>query len=452
MSVTFLKRNLFQRLLGIPATGKPGDPGCWRFDDGVLTLDLERAPELHEPGGAIRLEGKKLPVRVLILRGQEGTYHAFRNRCTHIGHRRLDPVPGTDTVQCCSVGKSTYDLEGRNIFGPAPKPLQSFPVTAQGNTLIVKIGGAEGPAASLGRSSKAFRRLDSDFESRGVRCSGRLYLPAGISDPPVVVMGHGFAAEKTFGLTAFAERFAENGIASFAFDYRNFGASDGTPRNLVRPSRHLQDWEAAVRHVRSLKDVDGSRTALWGSSFSGGHVLVTAARLKGISAVVSQVPFVDGLEFVRRMGFRYLLKALSAGIRDVFRMATLRGRHTVPVVGKPGDFAVLNTPDAWDGYMSLVPKESGWKNACPAAFLLTGALYRPIRSAKKVRCPVLLMPAEEDAIISLKAVSRTASRIHDARIVPVRAGHFDVYHGDLFSFMAATQVAFLKEHLKAGPA
>jgi alpha-beta hydrolase superfamily lysophospholipase len=54
-------------------------------------------------------------------------------------------------------------------------------------------------------------------------------------------MAHGFAAEKTFGLAAYAERFAAEGIAVYVFDYRCFGDSDGQPRNLVSPSRHLQD-------------------------------------------------------------------------------------------------------------------------------------------------------------------------------------------------------------------
>ena len=92
----------------------------------------------------------------------------------------------------------------------------------------------------------------------------------------MVIMAHGFGAERTFGLPAYAERFLQRGMAAFLFDYRNFGDSDGEPRNLVSNHRHIKDWEAAVAHVRGLPDIDTEKIALWGSSYSGGHVIVTA--------------------------------------------------------------------------------------------------------------------------------------------------------------------------------
>ena len=101
MEVKFLQRNIFQRILGLPATAKPQDADCWSYADGKLTLDLKRVPELEKPGGAIRLEGRNLPERILVIFGEDEKFYVFRNRCTHVGHRRLDPVPGTKTIQCC---------------------------------------------------------------------------------------------------------------------------------------------------------------------------------------------------------------------------------------------------------------------------------------------------------------------------------------------------------------
>ena len=139
MDIKFLKRSLFQRLLGIPATAKPGTEGCWNYANGKLTIDLNKTSELKKPGGALRFEGKNLPKRVLVVCGEQGDYSAFHNRCTHLGHRRLDPVPGTQTVQCCSVNKSTYDSDGNKIFGPAPRPITTFPVEKDQEKLIVSI-------------------------------------------------------------------------------------------------------------------------------------------------------------------------------------------------------------------------------------------------------------------------------------------------------------------------
>ena len=98
-----------------------------------------KASELKAPGGAARFEGNNLPMRVLVVYGEDGEYRAFHNRCTHMGHRRLDPVPGTDTVQCCSINKSTYDADGNKIFGPAPRPITRYPVEKDQEKLIVSI-------------------------------------------------------------------------------------------------------------------------------------------------------------------------------------------------------------------------------------------------------------------------------------------------------------------------
>ena len=103
-----------------------------------MTLDLDRAPELAEPGGAIRLEGGDLEHRILVIHGDDGNYHAFKNRCMHMG-RRLDPVPGTNTVQCCSVNKATYDYRGAIVFGPAKGPIEVLTVTVDERKLLIEV-------------------------------------------------------------------------------------------------------------------------------------------------------------------------------------------------------------------------------------------------------------------------------------------------------------------------
>jgi nitrite reductase/ring-hydroxylating ferredoxin subunit len=74
--------------------------------------------------------------------GEDGQYRAFHNRCTHLGHRRLDYVPGTETVQCCSVNKSTYSFEGDKIHGPAPQSIRTYPVEVVEGELRISISEA----------------------------------------------------------------------------------------------------------------------------------------------------------------------------------------------------------------------------------------------------------------------------------------------------------------------
>jgi nitrite reductase/ring-hydroxylating ferredoxin subunit len=130
------KRNIFQRIFGICATKPPSDDGCWSYEDGKVVIDLDRTPELAGIGGAIRLEENGLPDRVLVFKGDDSQYHAFQNSCPH-AKRRLDPMPGTNQVQCCSVGQSTFDYNGKLISGSAEGDVKTYPVSIEGNKLIV---------------------------------------------------------------------------------------------------------------------------------------------------------------------------------------------------------------------------------------------------------------------------------------------------------------------------
>lgn len=292
------------------------------------------------------------------------------------------------------------------------------------------------------------RCVASDFSSQGVRCAADLYLPEDVARPPIVIMAHGFGAERRFGLPTYAGRFAAMGIAVLLFDYRGIGGSDGTPRQLVDPARHLQDWEAALAHVRTLPQVDGRRVALWGSSFSGGHVIVCAARDGNVAAIVAQVPFVDPFTTIRRLGLRYLLKATPHGVLDAVRALFGMTPHYVKLVGAPDEFAAMNTPEALEGFMSLVPEGTQWENKICARVLFTFPFYRPLNWASRVRCPVLLLFGEKDSLIAPAAVREAASRMANVQAVSYPLGHFEIYTGEAFNDAIARQCAFLHQHLQ----
>ncbi len=291
------------------------------------------------------------------------------------------------------------------------------------------------------------KTVDSRFLSGGMKCAGSLYLPEA-EKPPVVVMAHGFGAERSFRLPAFAERFVEKGMAVYLFDYRNFGDSPGEPRNLVSPRRHVADWGAAIAHVRGLREVDGGRMGLWGTSFSGGHVMVAAAKFAPVKAVVSQVPFVDGV--ATAFGFKpaFVVRAVAHALRDLATLATARPAHLVPIVGDPDEFAMMNTPDSRPGYMALVPEGTAWRNECPARAGLTLTAYRPVMYAGKINCPALIVLAEKDSLISPGSVRRTAAKIRNATVAPMPVGHFDVYVGDWFEKVVELEGEFLRENLE----
>jgi len=291
------------------------------------------------------------------------------------------------------------------------------------------------------------KRIDSDFISRGKRCAAWLFLPDKGDNFPLVIMAHGLGAERTFRLPAFAERFTGEGLVVLLFDYRNFGDSEGEPRNLISPGRHVQDWMAAIKHARTLPQINPLKIALWGTSFSGGHVLVAAAKDRTISAVVSQVPFVDGFSTLFMFNLGFILTGLIHGLRDLWRIITFRTPHYVPVVAKPGEFALMNTPDALPGVMAILPKDAKWNNRAPARIMLTLPLYRPTAYAPRIACPVLMVSAIKDSLISQASVDKTATRIKDVKLQRLEAGHFDVYVGDTFNQVVGLEADFLRRKL-----
>jgi len=297
------------------------------------------------------------------------------------------------------------------------------------------------------KENHTFTKITSDFTSKHIRCSGELYLPKDVQNPPIVIMAHGFAAERTFGLPAYADHFASHGLAVYLFDYRCFGSSDGEPRNYVDQGRHIQDWQAAIGHVRSLSNINKNKIALWGSSFSGGHVIVTAAKDHEIAAIIAQVPFVDAISTTFKLGFKFLAQAAPHALHDLARIIMFRTPHYVKVISHPNEFAIMNTPESYPGYSSIVPKDSAWENKCPARIILKFALYRPITSAHKVQCPALVMLAENDSLVDAGAVEKTANKMPNSTLVKYPFGHFDIYNGEGFTDAIKKQTEFLMTHL-----
>jgi pimeloyl-ACP methyl ester carboxylesterase len=296
-----------------------------------------------------------------------------------------------------------------------------------------------------------FARTDCQFSSHGDKCSAWLYLPDGLVKPSLVVMAHGLGGLKNCGLEPFAELFANNGLAVLLFDYRGFGESEGTPRQLISPRKHVEDYLAAVTWARERKDIKSDKIALWGSSYSGGHAIVAAAHDPKIAAISVQVPFVCGLAssipIVIKNGPRYFFKAVSSVFKDIWRMATLRQPYFVPVYGAIDEFAVLNTHDSKSGYESLIPPGFNAINATPARIFLSLPLYRPTRDARKVKCPALIIAGENDSLVPIYAVKKAAAKIKRSEFISLPINHFDPYLGEYFNKVSKKQLDFLKAHI-----
>jgi dienelactone hydrolase len=296
------------------------------------------------------------------------------------------------------------------------------------------------------------QRTEISFGSRASTCRAWRYSPANGSDGtprPCVVMAHGFGATRDASLEPYAERFAAAGMHVLLFDYRHFGASDGEPRKLLSVRRQLQDYAAAVHFAQALAGVDPQRVAVWGTSFAGGHALVTAATVPGVAAAVCQCPMMDGFAAVTNIlgyaGLGQLLRLTGHGLLDA-ALAPIGRAHYIPIVGKPGQLGMMTTEDAEAGYLALLPP--GFRAEVAARIALTAGLYRPVRYADRVHCPVLVQVCERDSVAPVSAAEQAIARLGshaEAKRYPI--GHFEPYFGAHFDRSVADQLAFLQRHL-----
>ncbi|MBL8511042.1 MAG: alpha/beta fold hydrolase [Betaproteobacteria bacterium] len=303
-------------------------------------------------------------------------------------------------------------------------------------------------AAPMISNTPAVVRSDIEFMSQGVKCAAWLYRPQTAGVTPCVVMAHGFSAVREQRLDAYAERFAEAGMAVLLFDYRYFGASEGKTRQLLSIRSQLQDWEAAVATARALPNIDPARIALFGSSFSGGHVQHVAAHDSSIAAVIAQAPFCDGLRNLPELGLAHVMRLTVAGLRDAVSALLGMEPYRIPAVGAPGTLAVMVTPDAVSGFAKISPLHSTWRNEVCARIALTVGLYRPGAGASRIRCPILYTIGEQDVLTPAHLAHAAARRAPRAEVKSYPCGHFDVYVAPLWDQVVTDQTSFLVKHLK----
>lgn len=299
----------------------------------------------------------------------------------------------------------------------------------------------------MSKSPCKFTRKDVRFNSGDTYCSAWLYLPVGVKRPPIVVLGHGLGAVREMRLDAFSERFAAAGIATLAFTYRFFGDSGGQPRQLMSVKHQLADWEAALKYVKDCADVDGSRAAVWGSSFGGGHAITVASRHPELLAAVSQCPFTDGLASAAALGVKASLQMTPVILRDFAAKLFGQPPVMVPIAAAPGKPALMNAHDALSGYMALVPQGLEFVNHVAARVIPEIATYRPGRSAAKVAIPILFCVSTTDTVTPPDQTIALARRAPHGEIKLYAAGHFDFYLGDAFEQLASDQTQFLAKHL-----
>lgn len=117
-------------LAGCKTAAEAGASSGYSVVNGVLTLPVS---EVSESGSVIEAQGLSRPV--FVSKKSDGTYEALLLRCTHM-NGKLNPTPEGFT---CVLHGSRFAPDGTVVKGPARQPLQKYPVTKEGDKLLVRV-------------------------------------------------------------------------------------------------------------------------------------------------------------------------------------------------------------------------------------------------------------------------------------------------------------------------
>jgi fermentation-respiration switch protein FrsA (DUF1100 family) len=299
-------------------------------------------------------------------------------------------------------------------------------------------------------------RQDIEFNAEGTTLRGWLYLPdAGHRPFPTIVMAHGFSAVKEMYLDRFAEVFANAGLAALVFDNRNFGASDGEPRQEIDPWAQVRDYRHAITYARTRPEVDRERIGIWGSSYSGGHVVVVGAIDRRVKCVVSQVPLTSGYRNILR-----LVRAdFIAGIRAQFdqdREARFAGNPPamIPVVhADPTAQSALPTADSYQWFTETGnTRAPAWKNEVTVRTVEMLMEYEPGTYIERISpTPLLMIIAAGDHLaVADEAFAAFNLAREPKKLVVLPGGHFEAYVEPGFELASGAARDWFVQHLRQG--
>jgi uncharacterized protein len=222
------------------------------------------------------------------------------------------------------------------------------------------------------------------------------------------------------------------GLATLVFDNRNFGASDGEPRDEIDPWQQVRDYRHAITWLSLQPCIDRERIGVWGSSYSGGHVLVLGAIDRRVKCVVAQVPLISGSRNLARLVRADLAAPLRAQF-DADREARFAGAAPamLPVVtSEANGAAALPTADSWEWFTQTAKMRApAWRNQVTLRTVEMLGEYEPGSYIERVSpTPLLMVIAAGDHLtVADEAFAAYNRALEPKRLVILNGGHFDAY-------------------------
>ena len=185
------------------------------------------------------------------------------------------------------------------------------------------------------------------YQLNGLTIAANVYTPANF-DPnkkyPAIVVAHpnGGVKEQVAGL--YAQKLAEQGYITIAFDAAYQGGSGGEPRYVDKPANRIEDIRGAADFISQFKGVDANRIGLLGICGGGGYSIKAAETDKRFKSVATISMFNSG--DARRNGF---MRSQTNNIQERLKQAS--DARAQEAAG--GEILYAGFPRALNGLLTL---------------------------------------------------------------------------------------------------
>jgi fermentation-respiration switch protein FrsA (DUF1100 family) len=337
-------------------------------------------------------------------------------------------------------------------MGAAGTTLAEQPHIAADNSLPT--GDISHGAANFYKSTKVDGQQVTFKNGYDMKVSGNLFIPKGLQRSQkyaALVIGHPFGAVKEQSANLYAQKMAEQGFVTLAFDLSFWGKSEGKPRNSVAPEIYADDYSAAVDYLDTLPYVDKGKIGVIGICAGGGFALNEAKidpRLKAI-ATVSMVDMGTATRFEPQPGTRQQMLKQAAAQRDV----EFAGGKRVYVGGTPDTLAEAKDPmskEFYDFYRTSRGSVGSVKEHTTHPTMTSNVKFLnfyPFNDLETISPRPLLFIAGEKAMSRMfsQEAYKKAAEPKELFLIP-NAGHVDLYDRvELIPFAKLT--AFFKKYL-----
>jgi uncharacterized protein len=297
------------------------------------------------------------------------------------------------------------------------------------------------------------------FTSDGLTLRGNLHLPPGAGSGarrPALVFSGPFTGVKEQVTGTYARRLAERGFVTLSFDHRNFGESDGEPRQHEDGPGKLRDLTDAVSFLRTLEEVDPARIGACGICLGTSYILKFAAFDPRVKAVALVAGAYNDSARMRQMFGAERYRERLAEFAEI-RQRQYQGGEVeyIPAVAEEGP-AGMPGKEPFEYYGTDRARSPGWKNQVTRLSTASLITFDALPAADFISpTPMLIVHGKVDAFCSPESAQAAFDRAGEPKelVWLPTTNHIDLYDQEEYVAPALTHAGdWFERHLQSSSA